>query len=201
MLKKNTTFVANKKEKNDKLMRLFKKDVALQSILYILNALGGRSDMHKICKILYFADQLHLSTYSRSITGDAYIAMQFGPVPSKIDDIFKAVRGDSYFSDTEFAEELKSYFHFVNKYTISADKPTNMDYLSQSDVECLDASIAKCKDKSFGALTELSHGMAWQNTQRDRKMSVKDILREIGDDEGYVDYIGKKLDSESYNFI
>lgn len=182
-------------------MRLFKKDVALQAILYILNSLGGKSDMHKICKILYFADQLHLSAYSRSITGDVYIAMQFGPVPSKIDDIFKAVRGDSYFSDSEFAEELKSNFHFTNKYMICADKPADMDYLSESDIECLDASIAKCKHKSFGALTELSHGLAWQNTQRDRVMSVKDILREVGDDEGYVEYIGKKLESESYNFL
>lgn len=182
-------------------MRLFKKDVALQAILYILNSLGGESDMHKICKILYFADQLHLSAYSRSITGDVYIAMQFGPVPSKIDDIFKAVRGDSYFSDSEFAEELKSNFHFTNKYMICADKPADMDYLSESDIECLDASIAKCKHKSFGALTELSHGLAWQNTQRDRVMSVKDILREVGDDEGYVEYIGKKLESESYNFL
>ena len=181
-------------------MRLFKKDVALQAILYILNSLGGKSDMHKICKILYFADQLHLSAYSRSITGDVYIAMQFGSVPSKI-DIFKAVRGDSYFSDSEFAEELKSNFHFTNKYMICADKPADMDYLSESDIECLDASIAKCKHKSFGALTELSHGLAWQNTQRDRVMSVKDILREVGDDEGYVEYIGKKLESESYNFL
>lgn len=182
-------------------MQLFKKDVALQAILYILNSLGGKSDMHKICKILYFADQLHLSTYSRSITGDVYIAMQFGPVPSKIDDIFKAVRGDSYFSDSDFAKELSSNFHFINKYVICADKPADMDYLSESDVECLDASIAKCKDMSFGALTELSHGLAWQNTQRDRTMSVKDILREVGDTEGYVEYIEKKLESESYNFL
>ena len=84
---------------------------------------------------------------------------------------------------------------------ICADKPADMDYLSESDIECLDASIAKCKHKSFGALTELSHGLAWQNTQRDRVMSVKDILREVGDDEGYVEYIGKKLESESYNFL
>lgn len=127
--------------------------------------------------------------------------MQFGPVPSKIDDIFKAVRGDSYFSDSDFAKELKSNFHFINKYVVCADKPADMDYLSESDVECLDISNAKCKDKSFDALAKLSHGLAWQNTQRDRAMSVKDILREAGDAEGYVEYIEKKLESESYNFM
>lgn len=56
-----------------------------------------------------------MSACSRSITGDVYIAMQFGPVPSKIDDIFKVVRGDSYFSDSDFAKELSPNFHFINK--------------------------------------------------------------------------------------
>lgn len=59
--------------------KLFKYDRAISSILYALKQLGGRTDMHKLCKILYFADQRHLSLYGRSITGDRYIAMQYGP--------------------------------------------------------------------------------------------------------------------------
>ena len=72
-----------------------------------------------------------------------------------------------------------------------------MDYLSESDLECLDHAIAICKDKDFGELTNLSHDLAWQNTQRDRAMSVKDILREAGDDEEYVNYIAGKLKTET----
>lgn len=155
--------------------------------------------MHKICKILYFADQMHLSRYSRSITGDDYIRMQYGPVPSKVDDIFKAVRGDSFFSDSEASNELEKYFTFQNRYIIRQLAKVDMDYLSESDVECLDESIEMCKDKSFGALTEFSHGLAWQSTSPDRKMSVKDILREAGDSEEYVEYIDRKLKIESCN--
>lgn len=181
------------------MMSLFNKDVAMQAILYILTKLGGQSDMHKICKILYFADQMHLSRYSRSITGDDYIRMQYGPVPSKVDDIFKAVRGDSFFSGSETSDELKKYFTFQNRYIIRQLAKVDMDYLSESDIECLDESIAMCKDKSFGELTEFSHGLAWQSTSPDRKMSVKDILREAGDSEEYVEYIDRKLKMESCN--
>lgn len=181
------------------MMSLFNKDVALQAVLYILSKLGGQSDMHKICKILYFADQKHLSRYSRSITGDDYIRMQYGPVPSKVDDIFKAVRGDSYFSGTSSTEELKRYFTFQNRYTIKQLMPVDLDYLSESDIECLDEAIALCKDMSFGRLTEFSHGLAWQCTSPDRKISVKDILREVGDSEEYVEYIDRKLAVESCN--
>ena len=42
--------------------------------------------------------------------------------------------------------------------------------------------------------------MAWNNTHRDRAISVKDILREMGDDEEYVDFIAQKLEMENAAF-
>lgn len=170
---------------------LFRKDVAIQAILYVAHAIGERKDIHKICKTLYYADQMHLSKYGRSITGDVYIAMNYGPVPSNIEDIFKAMRGDSYFSDQ--VDDIKEYFYFVNKYILKTKKEPDMDFVSDSDVECLDSAILKGKDKSFKELTIMSHDLAWENTHKDRAMSVKDILREIGDDEDYVNYIDSQV--------
>ena len=138
------------------IINLFDKDVTLNAVLYIIQQMGGKVDMHKVFKTLYFADQEHLSKYGRTITGDVYIAMNYGPVPSRTDDIFKAVRGDSYFP----AGELGDYFHFVNRYVVTNDKQADLDYLSESDLQCLDHSISQCKDKSFGQLTSLSHGLA-----------------------------------------
>ena len=82
--------------------------------------------MHKLCKILYFADQRHLSLYGRSITGDTYIAMQYGPVPSNVDDILKAVRGDSFFSG--YIEELKDKLTFDNRYHLCPLKIVDDSY-------------------------------------------------------------------------
>lgn len=170
-------------------INLFKTDVTINAVLYIIQQMGGKVDMHKIFKTLYFADQEHLSKYGRTITGDVYIAMNYGPVPSKIDDIFKAVRGDSYFP----AGKLQSYFHFINRYTVSNDKEADLDYLSKSDLECLDNAISKCKDKNFGELTNMSHGEAWNSTAKDREMSYADILCEVGDSDDYISYIMDKL--------
>ena len=174
---------------------LFNKEAAMEAVLYIAQNIGKRKDMHKIFKTLYFADRDHLSRYGRSITGDCYIAMSYGPVPSKIDDIFKAVRGDSFFSDC--ADDLKKYFHFTNKYVIEPNRKADMDYLSETDVECLDRAISKCKDKTFEELVAMSHDIAWNNTRKDREMSVKDILRENGETEEYADYISAKLQEEN----
>lgn len=169
----------------------FQYEAALNALLFVLSRLGGKSDMHKLCKILYFADQRHLSLYGRSITGDTYIAMQYGPVPSNVDDILKAVRGDSFFSG--YVDRLKDKIFFENRYIIKGLVEPDMDELSVSDVECLDYAIDLCRDKNFGQLTDLSHGMAWTNTARDRAISVEDILREAGDEEAYVEYIADQM--------
>lgn len=173
--------------------KLFKYEKAVNSLLYSLQQLGGKADMHKLCKILYFADQQHLSQYGRSITGDTYIAMQYGPVPSCVDDILKALRGDSFFSSNEEIKELKEFLLFENRFIIRGLKSPDMDELSNSDIKCLDLAINMCRDKNFEELTIISHGMAWDNTRKGREMSVKDILREVGDEEAYVEFIADNL--------
>lgn len=169
----------------------FNKQAAIEAVLYVAERVGDRKDMHKIFKTLYFADREHLARYGRGVTGDTYIAMEFGPVPSRIDDLFKAVRGDSFFSDR--ADDLRGTFVFVNKYVIKPLRGADTDRLSETDIECLDHAIALCKDKSFGELTEMSHDMAWSNTRRDREISVKDIMREAGESEEYVEYVAGML--------
>ncbi len=73
----------------------------------------------------------------------------------------------------------------------------DMDELSETDVECLSYAIDICKNKNFAELTEYSHGLAWSNTRRDREISIKDILREVGDDEAYAEYIADKQKLQS----
>lgn len=175
------------------IINLFDKDRTLNAVLYIIEHLGGRADMHTIFKTLYFADQRHLSLYGRTITGDVYIAMEFGPVPSKTDDIFKAIRGDSYFHDTE----LNKFLTFTNRYVVAPAIPCDTDYLSPSDMECLDYALALIKNKDFSERTRFSHGLAWQSTARDHRMSYSDILREAGDSEQYIDYINNKIHTEA----
>lgn len=173
----------------------FQLATALNAMLFALARLNGVTDMHKLCKILYFADQRHLSEYGRSITGDTYIAMQYGPVPSNVDDILKAVRGDSFFAG--YVDNLKDKIVFKNRYILEALAAPDMDELSETDVECLEYAVDLCRDKSFDELTRLSHGIAWSATARDRAISVKDILREAGDNEDYIAYVASQLRLQS----
>ena len=175
--------------------KLFKQDIAIQAILYILKKMGGTCDIHKCHKILYFADNEHLSKYGRSITGDAYVRMDFGPVPTCIYDLFKAVRGDSYFA-SQMDNVRKSCFHFVNNKDIAAVAEPDMSYLSESDVEILDKYIAQLKKKDFNEVSDASHGYAWSHTAPNSTISVRDRLTEMGDSEEYINYIEEQMRSE-----
>lgn len=179
---------------------VFDKDVAMQAVLYVANKLTDdtKRNMHKIFKILYFADREHLSRYGRSITGDVYIAITNGPVPSAIYDMFKTVRGDGKTADYN-KEDLKKNFHFTNKtgYMIKPDKQADLDYLSESDLECLDFALSMCEDKDFKELSRQSHDLAWKKTERNREISIRDILQENNESEDYIDYITNKLQLEN----
>ena len=172
--------------------KLFKQDIAIQAILYIMQKMGGTCDIHRCHKILYFADNEHLSKYGRSITGDAYVRMDFGPVPTCIYDLFKAVRGDSFFS-SQVDDVRRDCFHFVNHKDIVAVAKPDMNYLSESDVEILDKYIALLKDKDFNSVSEVSHGYAWMHTAQNAVISVRDRLTEMGDTDEYIKYIEQQM--------
>ncbi len=154
----------------------FNKEKALNSVLYIAQNLK-RSDFHKIFKILYFSDRDHLAEYGIPITGDTYIAMEAGPVPSKIYDIFKIVRGDSYVKDTE---KLGSLFTIEDWMYVKPLKGADMKKLSPNEKEVIDNNISLYGELSYDEIKEKSHDIAWRSTARDFIMKIEDIAREAG---------------------
>ena len=168
---------------------LYNEKVSINAILYLLSKMNGMCDIHKMCKMLYYADQYSLANFARSITGDTYIAMPYGPVPSNIEDGFKGLRGSHYYITIDSLRNLSEAISFENKYHIKALQEPNKDYLSWSDIECLDYAYNKCKDLSFKQLTDMSHDIAWNETERNGEISVKDIMREAKCSEDYIDYV------------
>ncbi|MFO7668897.1 MAG: Panacea domain-containing protein, partial [Bacteroidales bacterium] len=63
----------------------YDRNKAKEAVLYIVSKLRY-SDLHSVFKALYFAEKKHIAEYGRSITGDRFIAMNYGPVPSRIYD-------------------------------------------------------------------------------------------------------------------
>lgn len=157
----------------------FDKVKTLNALLYVANRVQ-RKDFHKIFKVIYFADRQHLADWGRPITGDTYIAMDAGPVPSRLYDMLKIVRGDSYLPDTE---GLGRYFQVENWMYVKPLVDADLDRLSPNEQEALSDAIAKYASLSYDEIKEKSHDVAWRSTARDFAIQWDNIAREAGLDE------------------
>lgn len=171
----------------------FDKTKALNALLYVANRIQ-RKDFHKIFKIIYFAERQHLADWGRPITGDTYIAMEAGPVPSRIYDMLKMVRGDSYLPDTE---GLGQYFQIENWMYVRPLQDADLNKLSPNEQKALSDSIEKYASLSYDEIKEKSHDIAWRSTARDYSISWESIAREAGLDSEDLECINEYANLES----
>jgi len=164
----------------------FNKENAVAATLYILNKVG-RIDFHKLFKILYFAEQKHLVLYGKPITGDEYIAMPDGPVPSVIYNILKSIREQSDFP-LNFTDYNK-IFSVEGRYFIQALMKADIDSLSESQMECLNESIDENQNLSFAQLRNKSHDIAWGNAATNYEIAFDDIAACGGANDTMLSYL------------
>ncbi len=179
---------------------------AVASIKLVLSNMDTKGcDFHKLFKILYFAERAHLSEYGRPITGDNYVAMKDGPVPSNVYDVLRALRGDSIFiTSVNFAQDFEIRDRY---YIFLLDDNLDMDIFSESEVECLIESIEENKNLSFTILRDRSHDSAWNSANRNDDMSMFDIAKAGGANDELVKYISvtaenRKIDlNKTHSFV
>lgn len=159
----------------------FDKPKAIETILYLANRMS-RSHKYNICKMLYLADKTSLEKYGRFIFGESYAAMKEGATPSKSYDLLKEIAGES-------SEELK-----LEGNSVIPLRDANLDYLSESDIECLDHTIS-IYDKKPEKMRRDAHDDAWEKAWENRgekgsaDISVRSIAKTLADSEELIDYL------------
>ena len=84
--------------------------------------------------------------WGRTITGDNYARMPYGPVPSRVYDMLKSVRDNK-----KWRKNLKGFLIFEGN-TIKPLHDPDMNKLSETDVKALQESFNERGHKSFSAL-------------------------------------------------
>jgi len=166
---------------------VFKPQKSIEAILYIIPHLTEPT-LHRLAKIMYFADKIHLEKYGRFICGDRYVAMKNGPVPSRTYELLKQARDDDFtqFSKTPLAQQA---FIIQDQHLVKPTRLANVDLLSDSDLECLDQAIAQYGHLSFHQLTQLSHDSAWHAADENDCISVEHIIATLGNNDHLLDYL------------
>jgi uncharacterized phage-associated protein len=113
-----------------------------------------------VCKTFYFADKEHFQDWGRPISGDFFVAMPHGPVPSRIYELLKPDSGEEDDWLVEFdklltTERSGKLTHFTSKGVSTHSR------LSRTDKQTLSKWVERFKDlpakNRFGVIEELSH--------------------------------------------
>ena len=168
-------------------------------LLYIIqNSNSDRHDVYSIVKTAYYAQQFHFAKWALPIFKDKIAALKFGPVPSTIYDILKISRGDASalrFHKNDTLHLVSEAIGFEDESFIAKEMP-DMDFLSISEIECLNAAITKVASMGFGEIANDTHGEEWSRVWNDSSLHFMDNLRiakEGGADDATVCYLKEAL--------
>lgn len=139
----------------------FRLDKVVNALTYFSQA--GVRDLTKLkaATLLYLADQYHFLRYGRPISGDRYVAMDFGPVPEstyqltnrlvepdEVDDPARQIAATFLQVDTGFLGR--------SKYPVlRALREADVSVFSDSELEALKATVQKYGNKPARALVNL----------------------------------------------
>jgi hypothetical protein len=140
-------------------------ELAVAALTYIAER-QARPTLHPLFRVLYDAEKRHLAEYVQPIVGDRYVAMNFGPVPSHLYDLLKHLRDPSSVLGVapELAEVGRRHLAVKDRRQIEVLVQCDLDALSRSAIECLDAALEQERGTTFGGRTARSHDAAWQCT-------------------------------------
>lgn len=163
-------------------------DRLFATLVYIASRKPRGLDVYKLCKLVFLSDKLHLVRYSRPITGDTMLAMEFGPVPSHVYELLKQLLADA----TDEPEVLKLHDYLAVDRSFRHPRfsakalPEFTEFLAKSDMRVLDEVIELHGNKTFDELKAMTHDMpawrtAWNNPERsinNPEMSFEELFDE-----------------------
>jgi len=128
-------------------------------------------DKLKAVKLIYLMDRLHLVRYGKIITGDEYIALPYGPIPSRSLDIINILQSpeDAEFDNiglTKLRSKINIDFKAVHP-TFCATIESDNYYLSEAELETINEIIHEYGEKTGGELIDISHKHeAWKRYEK-----------------------------------
>jgi len=160
----------------------FDRKKALETILYLANRVSD-SDIYGICKLLYLVDKTCLEKYGRFIFGETYCAMKEGSTPSNAYDLLKE-------ASTKPIDELQ-----VKGIQVAALRNADLEYLSESDIECLNQIIDVWGKAPNWSRRDAAHDDAWKKAWEKRgskhsvKIPVESIAELLTDSDDLINYL------------
>lgn len=116
-------------------------------LLYVLGQMG-ETFQTKMNKVLFYIDFLSYRERGMAISGLAYNALEFGPVPQRWDRVYSAF---------DEVEEQLCLVQGQECMSLKAGADADMSGFSQEEISVIDTVCGRLKDMTSRAVTKLSH--------------------------------------------
>ena len=169
----------------------------VQMINFFARKFSGCNRISKlIClKIIYLADRYHLRMYGRTITGDRYVAMQYGPVASSCKRTFEFLG-----IPPQMLEYASSYLTPEEDNDVVSIREPDLDVFSETDLEAMNAAWNTYRRRKRG-IVEFTHCFPeWKKHEKDlqivkvQDMDLSDFFLAAPEDMEYCPAEGKRLE-------
>lgn len=169
----------------------FDYEKAIEVVLYLASkrqSLTKKPATYRdIFKLMYLADRKSLQEFGRFLCNNNYVAMKQGPVPSEAYDLFKEVK--------ENPDNEKYGFQVCGNHYIETYREPNLDYLSQSDMMCMDETLNKYGSLPSNELKNISHDRVWEKAWQSFPehgsvpIDIRSIIETLADSEHLLSYL------------
>src|ERR1017187_2391669 len=141
----------------------FDERKAAQAAGRLISQSGGEMNYLALLKLLYLIDRQALLSWGKPVTGDKIVAMERGPVLSRIFDLVSQKKQD----------RPKSAWHNLIPrpapyvYTVRFSGVPDTSALSEAEVALIDKVFAEHRNKTEDQLVELTHNLPeWSDAPR-----------------------------------
>lgn len=159
----------------------YQKDKATQMLAYFTWKWTNPISKLYLLKLVFLADRFHLRKYGRSVCGDSYYAMSYGPVATNTKKLIEKEL------KTGTAGAFVKYAKIDGHDSVYAVSSPDMDVFSETDREAMDAALTLFS-KHGGKIVDFTHKFPeWKKFEQDleggatrRKMRAIDFFESAG---------------------
>jgi uncharacterized phage-associated protein len=168
----------------------FNERKATQAAAHLLGLRGGRMSYLKLVKLLYLADREALLCWGRPISTDRYVAMDRGPVLSRVLDL--ATDGGDPGTPSIWSSSITE----PSNYEVELKAEAGDDELSEAEIQLLDKVFVEHGNKSRWELVKFTHTLPeWIDPHGSAiAISYRDILKAGGKSDLEIAAVESELD-------
>lgn len=132
----------------------FNEAKAVQAAAWMVSKAGGSMSKLKLVKLIYLAERAFVAKYGLHITGDRFVSMPHGPVPSQTLDLINGF--------TRRTGSWSSWMNDLANNTVSLRSGRSVERaaledLSDAEIEALEGTFAQFGSMSPSEVVEYTH--------------------------------------------